>query len=78
MDIDKLTEQILEITNNSYYGWIDLDSSDADRIRVALTKALTTPVVVWQSELLCEGLHNTDFNGKCFKCGEQVFVREPK
>jgi hypothetical protein len=43
MDIDKLTEQILEITNNSDYGWIDLDSSDADRIRVALTKALTIP-----------------------------------
>lgn len=34
--------------------------------------------VVWQSEQLCEGLHSTDFNGKCFKCGEQVFVREPK
>jgi hypothetical protein len=50
MDIDKLTEQILEITNNSYYGWIDLDSSDAYRIRVALTKALTIPVVVGQSE----------------------------
>ena len=78
MDIDKLTEQILEITNNSDYGWIDLDSSDADRIRVALTKALNIPDVVWQSEQLCEGLHNTDFYGKCFKCGEQVFVREPK
>ena len=46
MDIDKLTEQILEITNNSDYGWIDLDSSDADRIRVALNKALTIPDVV--------------------------------
>ena len=34
--------------------------------------------VVGQSEQLCEGLHSTDFNGKCFKCGEQVFVREPK
>jgi len=52
MDIDKLTEQILEITNNSDYGWIDLDSSDADRIRVALTKALTIPDVVGQSEQL--------------------------
>ncbi len=20
-------------------------------------------------------IHNTDFNGKCFKCGEQVFTR---
>lgn len=34
--------------------------------------------VVGQSEQLCDGLHSTDFNGKCFKCGEQVFVREPK
>ncbi len=34
--------------------------------------------VVWQSKQLCEGLHSTDFYGKCFKCGEQVFVREPK
>ena len=40
MEIDKLTEQILEITNNSDYGWIDLDSADADRIRVALTQAM--------------------------------------
>jgi acetolactate synthase small subunit len=23
-------------------------------------------------------LHATDWNGKCFKCGEQVFVRESK
>ena len=45
MNIDKLTEQILEITNNSDYGWIDLDSSDAERIRVALTKALTIGAV---------------------------------
>lgn len=45
MNIDELTEQILEITNNSDYGWIDLDSSDAERIRVALTKALTIGAV---------------------------------
>jgi len=38
--IDKLTEQILDITNNSDYGWIDLYSADADRIRVALTEAM--------------------------------------
>jgi hypothetical protein len=52
MDIDKLTEQILEITNNSDYGWIDLDSSDADRIRVALTRQLTLTDVSHQRELL--------------------------
>jgi hypothetical protein len=41
-------------------------------------KVLALFDVVWQSEQLCEGLHGTDFYGKCFKCGEQVFVREPK
>ena len=41
MDIDKLTEQILEITNNSDYGWIALDSVDADRIRVVLTQTMS-------------------------------------
>jgi hypothetical protein len=58
MDIDKLTEQILEITNNSDYGWIDLDSSDADRIRVALTSQLTLTNVSQQSELLPKRLSN--------------------
>jgi len=24
------------------------------------------------------GLHSTDWYGKCFKCGEQVFLREGK
>jgi hypothetical protein len=23
-------------------------------------------------------IHNTDWNGKCFKCNEQVFTRDPK
>ena len=23
-------------------------------------------------------IHSTDWNGKCFNCGEQVFVREEK
>jgi len=40
IDIEKLTEQILEITNSSGNGWIDLDSSDADRIRLLLELAL--------------------------------------
>jgi hypothetical protein len=62
MDIDKLTEQILEITNNSDYGWIDLDSSDADRIRVALTKALTIPVVVAKRTVVRSYKTNTNTN----------------
>ena len=33
--------------------------------------------VVGRSEP-CGLFHSTDWNGKCFKCGEQVFVREPK
>jgi hypothetical protein len=43
-----------------------------------INQALRIHDVVGRSEQLCEGLHSTDFNGKCFKCGEQVFVREPK
>ena len=42
-----------------------------------LNKALRIHDVVGQSEPCCL-LHSTDWNGKCFKCGEQVFVREPK
>ena len=34
--------------------------------------------VVGRSEELCGDLHSTDWNGKCFKCGEQVFVKEKK
>jgi hypothetical protein len=40
-------------------------------------QALRIHDVVWRSEPCCL-LHSTDWNGKCFKCGEQVFVREPK
>lgn len=43
----------------------------------ALKELLALYNVVWQSEP-CGLLHSTDWNGKCFKCGEQVFVREPK
>ena len=43
----------------------------------AIDKLLFLHSVVWRSEP-CGLLHSTDFNGKCFKCGEQVFVREPK
>ena len=43
----------------------------------ALKELLVLYNVVWQSEP-CGLLHSTDWNGKCFKCGEQVFVREPK
>ena len=42
-----------------------------------LNKALRIHAVVGRSEQ-CGLLHSTDWNGKCLKCGEQVFVREPK
>ena len=50
--MDKLTEQILEITNNSDYGWIHSDSVDAERIRLVLSKALSLGAVVERSEQL--------------------------
>ena len=30
----------------------------------------------WNSEP-CGEIHSTDWGGKCFKCGKQIFVREP-
>ncbi len=48
-----------------------------DELEDELNK-LTIPVVVGQSEQSCKGLHSTDFYGKCFKCGKQVFFRLPK
>ena len=42
-----------------------------------IVKNCSIPNVVWQNKP-CGLLHSTDWNGKCFKCGEQVFVREPK
>lgn len=33
-----------------------------------------TPCTTQLPEVDC-GIHNTDFNGKCFRCGKQVFVR---
>ena len=49
-----------------------------DLIKKDRVEQLILHGVVKRSEQLCEGLHSTDFNGKCFKCGEQVFIREPK
>jgi len=54
-------------TNEEFYAEFDM------RVRAALR----IHDVVWRSEP-CGLLHSTDWNGKCFKCGEQVFVREPK
>ena len=47
-------------------------------LQTAHDEILSLFSVVVPKGTLCEGLHSTDFNGKCFKCGEQVFVREPK
>ena len=59
-------KQYLKETDDEYKSLVRL-----------LNKALRIHDVVGQSEP-CGLLHSTDWNGKCFKCGEQVFVREPK
>jgi len=67
----KHTTEIRAILKEFEFECASQNSSTSD-------EALPIGDVVWRSEQLCEGLHSTDFNGKCFKCGEQVFVREPK
>jgi hypothetical protein len=54
----------------------DQNSRDRMVFIKGFKEALTIPDVVGRSEQCV--LHSTDWNGKCFKCGEQVFVREPK
>ena len=56
---------------------LDIQQGKTDFVK-GTKRILSLLSVVGQSEQLCEGLHSTDFNGKCFKCGKQVFVREPK
>ncbi len=46
------------------------------KIDIAADEICSLFNVVGQSEQCV--LHSTDWNGKCFKCGEQVFVREEK
>ena len=78
MKLQNLLNECIMIEQGNYLGGnfsVDLAEAQAE---LDQAKQLLIHVVVGQSEQLCEGLHSTDFNGKCFKCGEQVFVREPK
>jgi hypothetical protein len=74
-----ISEDMLE---NLILGHIAKELKDEIQIgrQVSLAKtimqALRIHDVVGRSEQCV--LHSTDWNGKCFKCGEQVFVREPK
>ena len=52
--------------------------SNPQSIHIAVKKILLLFSVSGQSEQLCRDLHSTDWYGKCFKCGKQVFEREPK
>lgn len=62
MKIDKLTEKILEIVNNSDYARIDLDSQEADKIRKLLGEyKISKPVKRLSS------------NGVFFKCSKCNF-----
>jgi len=40
MELSKLVEEILKITNESPYGWLDMDSVEAGEIWKILNKAL--------------------------------------
>jgi len=55
-----------------YYDLIDFAE------KYAVKKMNYIPCFTSEAEQLCDGLHSTDWNGKCFKCGKQVFVREDK
>ena len=41
MELSKLVEEILKITNESPYGWLDMDSAEAGKIWKLLNKERT-------------------------------------
>jgi len=59
-----------------YYERLERYCTYLENKNKALTEQCNIANVVGQSEQCV--LHSTDWNGKCFKCGEQVFVREDK
>lgn len=50
MELSKLVEEILKITNESPYGWLDMDSVEAGEIQKLLNKSIHN--VSQQRELL--------------------------
>ena len=40
MELSKLVEEILKITNESPYGWLDMDSVEAGEIQKLLNKSI--------------------------------------
>jgi uncharacterized paraquat-inducible protein A len=53
----------------SYSRMVQMINEQANKELEKLERAKSEP---------CGLLHSTDWNGKCFRCGEQIFVREPK
>ena len=72
-----MTNVKLEAMNEEIKNIIEATSMGKLEKEAVIKSLLDLHNVVWQSEP-CGLLHSTDWNGKCFKCGEQVFVREPK
>jgi hypothetical protein len=59
-----------EMSHDEWYGWFEeaFDKGFKEALRIHDIKGKSEQCV----------LHSTDWNGECFKCGEQVFVREEK
>lgn len=76
METPYLEKEIQYLESIKKSGEISFYSSKKLEEYKEAKKQLSLCSVLGQSEQLCEGLHATDFNGKCFKCGEQVFVKE--
>ena len=71
----RLEKETKKDAHKMIYMWIKQNILSLKEYQY-LVNFLTIPVFVVEKRTLCEGLHNTDFMGKCFKCGEQVFVRQ--
>tara|TARA_R110000796_G_scaffold201848_2_gene318081 strand:- start:599 stop:847 length:249 start_codon:yes stop_codon:yes gene_type:complete len=79
--IEKLLIEEFKKNNVNYdtkpmVDYVDDSFTDVLKSVIGVVKKLNyIPCCKSDSELLCEGLCPTDFTGKCFKCGKQVFVK---
>lgn len=76
MELSKIVEQILKVTNESNYGWLDMDSVEAGEIWKILNKELNQgqklPIHI-VSDMLCGSFdadNSTSSATKC-KCGRE-------
>ena len=74
-----MKEKIKDILEKHYYGRNFIEDKCADELFELFVNS--NPNADWEATLKAESecvIHSTDWGRKCFVCGVQVFIRDPK